>query len=92
MEVQASPRGSRALSPEAQLRMVACVALALAAIFGSWLGIAWLLPANADTPPPAAPADGSFVPTHDQLAGLSVKPILRRDFPAVTATRGLYRQ
>jgi cobalt-zinc-cadmium efflux system membrane fusion protein len=88
MELEVRPRGARALSPETQVRLVAYVAIAFLALFGSWLGISWLLPARADSAPPQAPADGTFQPTQAQFASLMIRPIARRDFPAVTTTEG----
>lgn len=88
MELEARPRGARALSRETQLRLLAYVALGIAIVLGGWIGLSWLLPAKADVPAEAAAPYGTFQPTHDQLAGLTIKPIERHDFPAVTVTEG----
>jgi cobalt-zinc-cadmium efflux system membrane fusion protein len=79
---------TRTLSQDAQLRLVAIVAGAALLFFGVWFAVSALMPANANSGSDAAAPYGAFRPTKDQLAQLAIKPIARRDIPAVTATEG----
>jgi cobalt-zinc-cadmium efflux system membrane fusion protein len=82
------PQGLRALSARAQYRLVAMVAAGLLLLLGSWTGISWLMSGGTDSGPSQTIPYGTFRPTQAQLAGLTIKPVLRRDFPAVTNTEG----
>lgn len=88
MEIEALPRGTRALSVRKQLHLVGYVAGALFLVFGSWLGISWLLPAKAEPAPPGSQSDGTFTPTRQQIADLGIAKIARHDFPALVETEG----
>ncbi len=78
----------RALDRRVQLRLVAIVAGVVVVLFGIWAAISGLMTARANSGPDVVAPYGTFKPSEEQLVGLGIRPVERRDFPAATDTEG----